>query len=424
MDGNLASTYTLIHAFLTKHSHTKAAQAVKKAVKEVVILKDGVEIEGPQLDEIIVEWKLLVANKKSTPDLDSDSSSSSSSSSSNRKTKKVKGIKKKASPSSSSSSSQADSSESDSSESDSDSSSSSGSDSDSKPDSPPPIKTSVVQSKAKVLSPPVKNTSSESSSSGSGSESDDESKSNDLSTQKLDKTIKHDTTSSESSSSDSGSESDNESKSNDPSTQKLDKIIKHDTTSESSSSDSGSESDDESESSDPITQKLDKIIKSNTDQNPKVERDSSRTLSSEDASSSSLKPESDNTNEDKESYEVQTTKKRRTDRDGTAVVTATTATVRREETQAVFTGRIKGSNARSGRQANERFRRVDPTKVEPIADNRYVAKDAPKNDYGQRAHEALIVTRGQGFRKEKNKKKRGSYRGGEITMESHSFKFA
>ncbi|KAJ7481142.1 SRP40, C-terminal domain-containing protein [Mycena galericulata] len=47
----------------------------------------------------------------------------------------------------------------------------------------------------------------------------------------------------------------------------------------------------------------------------------------------------------------------------------------------------------------------------------------PSNDYGQRAHNDLIVTRGAGFRKEKNKKKRGSYRGGEITMESHSFKF-
>jgi SRP40, C-terminal domain len=43
-------------------------------------------------------------------------------------------------------------------------------------------------------------------------------------------------------------------------------------------------------------------------------------------------------------------------------------------------------------------------------------KAAPTNDYGQRAHEDLIVTRGQGFRKEKNKKKKGSYRGGEITV--------
>jgi len=85
-------------------------------------------------------------------------------------------------------------------------------------------------------------------------------------------------------------------------------------------------------------------------------------------------------------------------------------------------GRIKG-NTKLGRQVNERFRRVDPTKYEPIADNRYVTKIAPANDYGQRAHQDLIVTRGQGFRKEKNKKKKGSYRGGEITMESHSFKF-
>lgn len=38
------------------------------------------------------------------------------------------------------------------------------------------------------------------------------------------------------------------------------------------------------------------------------------------------------------------------------------------------------------------------------------------NDYGERAHRDLIVTRGAGFRKEKNKKKRGSYRGGEITV--------
>lgn len=41
---------------------------------------------------------------------------------------------------------------------------------------------------------------------------------------------------------------------------------------------------------------------------------------------------------------------------------------------------------------------------------------APTNDYGQRAHQDLIVTRGAGFRKEKNKKKRGSYKGGEITV--------
>jgi hypothetical protein len=54
-----AAIYTLIHAFLTKNSHTKAAQAVKKAAKEVVILQDEIDIEGPQLDEIIAQWKIF-----------------------------------------------------------------------------------------------------------------------------------------------------------------------------------------------------------------------------------------------------------------------------------------------------------------------------------------------------------------------------
>jgi hypothetical protein len=45
------------------------------------------------------------------------------------------------------------------------------------------------------------------------------------------------------------------------------------------------------------------------------------------------------------------------------------------------------------------------------------------NDFGARASRDLIVTRGAGFRKEKNKKKRGSYAGGEITMATHSIKF-
>jgi SRP40, C-terminal domain len=46
---------------------------------------------------------------------------------------------------------------------------------------------------------------------------------------------------------------------------------------------------------------------------------------------------------------------------------------------------------------------------------------ASTNDYGARAHQDLVVTRGSGFRKEKNKKKKGNYRGGEITVRLHSF---
>jgi hypothetical protein len=48
---------------------------------------------------------------------------------------------------------------------------------------------------------------------------------------------------------------------------------------------------------------------------------------------------------------------------------------------------------------------VDPK----LASNAYVSYD-----YADRAHQDLIVTRGKGFTKEKNKKKKGSYRGGPI----------
>jgi hypothetical protein len=83
MEGNLASkfpanrdslrakvlpiaTYTLIHAFLTKRSHPQAAEALKKAAKDVVILKDNLTMDGPQLDEIIREWKLLKESSSSS----------------------------------------------------------------------------------------------------------------------------------------------------------------------------------------------------------------------------------------------------------------------------------------------------------------------------------------------------------------------
>lgn len=58
-----------------------------------------------------------------------------------------------------------------------------------------------------------------------------------------------------------------------------------------------------------------------------------------------------------------------------------------------------------------RFQRIKAdTKIDPkLASNAYVPYD-----YANRAHEDLIVTKGKGFTKEKNKKKRGSYRGGMI----------
>jgi hypothetical protein len=50
---------------------------------------------------------------------------------------------------------------------------------------------------------------------------------------------------------------------------------------------------------------------------------------------------------------------------------------------------------------------VDPR----FASNAYIPVD-----YSQRAHEDLVVTNGKGFTKEKNKKKKGAYRGGMIDI--------
>ena len=48
-----AATYTLVYTFLTKHSHTKAAEALKKAARDVVVLKE----DGSSLEDIVREWK-------------------------------------------------------------------------------------------------------------------------------------------------------------------------------------------------------------------------------------------------------------------------------------------------------------------------------------------------------------------------------
>lgn len=70
----------------------------------------------------------------------------------------------------------------------------------------------------------------------------------------------------------------------------------------------------------------------------------------------------------------------------------------------------------------KRFSRIKTDiEVHPgVASNAY---NAGESNYGAKAHKDLIVTRGDGFRKEKQKKKRGSYKGGEIDFQTRSFKF-
>ncbi|KAL3745857.1 hypothetical protein ACJRO7_014888 [Eucalyptus globulus] len=58
-----------------------------------------------------------------------------------------------------------------------------------------------------------------------------------------------------------------------------------------------------------------------------------------------------------------------------------------------------------------------------LKDNSYWAKDGAETGYGAKAQEVLGQVRGRDFRHEKTKKKRGSYRGGQIDLQSHSVKF-
>ncbi|GAM87889.1 hypothetical protein ANO11243_059170 [Dothideomycetidae sp. 11243] len=72
------------------------------------------------------------------------------------------------------------------------------------------------------------------------------------------------------------------------------------------------------------------------------------------------------------------------------------------------------------KKTNEPFSRIPKNQwVDPkLASNKFVPYD-----YAQRAHEKLIITKGKGFTKEKNKGKRGSYRGGKIDFAPKGIKF-
>lgn len=73
------------------------------------------------------------------------------------------------------------------------------------------------------------------------------------------------------------------------------------------------------------------------------------------------------------------------------------------------------------------FQRVDPSKVKFLDDrlrtNDYL--ESKPSSYGDKAYQILAPTKGADFRKEKNKKKKGSYKGGQInTSTVHSIKFS
>ncbi|KAJ1404032.1 SRP40, C-terminal domain-containing protein [Ochromonadaceae sp. CCMP2298] len=51
-------------------------------------------------------------------------------------------------------------------------------------------------------------------------------------------------------------------------------------------------------------------------------------------------------------------------------------------------------------------------------------KQFGEDGYGAKASKVLLAVRGKDFRHEKTKKKRGSYKGGTISLDSVSFKYS
>lgn len=102
-------------------------------------------------------------------------------------------------------------------------------------------------------------------------------------------------------------------------------------------------------------------------------------------------------------------------------------TDKNEEKSAPNKTRKKQANGSAEPKSVKAFQRVKVDEVEftdeRLKDNSYWAKDGAEIGYGAKAQEVLGQVRGRDFRHEKTKKKRGSYRGGQIDLQSHSVKF-
>lgn len=99
--------------------------------------------------------------------------------------------------------------------------------------------------------------------------------------------------------------------------------------------------------------------------------------------------------------------------------------IRTPNTSSLVEAEATAENVKKLKAHNVRFSRIgDVNKIvfhkDELRNNEFNFGD---HDYGARAFRDLAPTRGKGFTKEKNKKKRGSYSGGAITMESRSIKF-
>nr|VDD32406.1 unnamed protein product [Brassica oleracea] len=140
------------------------------------------------------------------------------------------------------------------------------------------------------------------------------------------------------------------------------------------------------------------------------------------------KPKPEETKEQTEEEDDEESKRRKKDE---SVVDETP--VKKQAADVQENGNVEKSEKKSGKGLSNSkvpkkpFQRVNVEEIvftdERLKDNSYWAKDGADSGYGAKAQEVLGQVRGRGFRHEKTKKKRGSYRGGEIDVRSHSVKF-
>ncbi|QRV87941.1 SRP40, carboxy-terminal domain protein [Ceratobasidium sp. AG-Ba] len=192
---------------------------------------------------------------------------------------------------------------------------------------------------------------------------------------------------------------------------------------ESSSSESSSSSDSSDDSDSDSDEEKPKLV-SKAVSKAKAKESSSSSSSSEsssDSDSSSSSSESEAPPPKKRKLAASSTTTTTTEKVEVTVDSVTvTKTTTTEPAQNGTNLPAKNGKTKGPRKPIVPFSRIkadDVVYADPrLMDNRFESKGGATGDYGERASRDLIVTRGAGFRKEKNKKKRGSYRGGEITV--------
>ncbi|KAF4910805.1 hypothetical protein CGCVW01_v011555 [Colletotrichum viniferum] len=355
----------LVDAFLSDNAFTSAHQAFQKQRSKSGWKPSKKQAASPSLVAVFQSWQSTVKAPAAKEDDSSDSSSSSDSSDEEDVDMADAGAESdSSSPSSSSSSSS--------------SSDSSSEDSESEDEKPAP---------KKVLKRKAPESDSDSSSSESSSDSDSDSSDSDSSEDEAPKAKKQKTKASSSSS--SGSDSSSSSSSEESSS---------DESSDSDSSDSDSDSDGSTAAKVPLPE------------------------SDSDSSSSESESESEDDKKVKKNKKADKTKEADSASNSSVTLDKTSPEVNSAadpplppDPVAFRAQNNRGKNANGKKVPNKPFSRIpDVVHIDPrFASNEYVP-----NDYSNRAHEDLIVTKGKGFTKEKNKKKRGSYRGGMIDITS------